>query len=557
MTEYAPPPRPRFDALVADLEAARTDAFVDLVTGMGTDRDNAIGGFYSMDRMLAYEEIEAVYACDGTAARLVDKVAKDAVKAGFDFVSGDSEVDAPGIEQRLEQGAILQRLGEAKQRGNLYGTGYAIMLVEDGLPADRPLDYSRVQYLRDVIVADCTHMLPDPDSVLGSVLYPETYTVHAVAGSAPPKKVHASRVIRFDGIKLPPRMSAQYFNGCGMSVIQRSYKEIVGLSKAMQMLDHMLLVTSSMVLGVSNLQDWVRGDAAKGREALANIAKLHNAYRIFLTDKEHSFTELTRNVSGIVEIVEQRINSLVRSSNQPRLVILGESPHGLNASGKDEDRTFKETVASVQEDEFTPAVNRILEVIFAAYRNIGLESPTSWEIRWLPISLPTDIERAQARLTNAQARSVDATGGAVPLDRIMLDPDIDNVYPTTKGDRPNVESGATPSLLSPEQEAALGLAPPNPVIPPNARLVTISQAATATGFSAGQIGTLIRRGPPLGIASYQLATGGRRMVDLNEVWQKVRVIGPKPAPQSVAGGQLPPPPDPATTQAPAAPAVVP
>lgn len=509
--------QPRWDDFDSTVRRMKRDGMTNLISGMGGPDDFAGASFYTQDRILEYSEIDALYIGQAVAARIVDKPADDSVRNGFDFVARDGV--APNIEDRLNEDNVLQDLGQAFKSGSLYGTGMAVMLVDDGLPSSQPLNLNYAKRFLGMEVVDCTHTVPVYDSSVSSIIRPEYYDIYPITIAQSKMRVHRSRVIRFDGVKVPPRIRSRYFNGFSPSKLQRPYKSIIGLDAAVTMLDHLLHVCSSTVMYVPDLKDKLKGDAGELAAALRNIKRFHNAYNIFLTDANHKMEEISRNISGAADIVERRVDSVVRDSDQPRLVILGESPHGMNASGRDEYETHKTNIRALQKRDFTPAVNRVLSVIFACYRNAGLVNvPTSWSIEWRPISEPNDKDRAEVRLKNAQSRALDISSQVVDTRRAALDPDVDKTYPQPQDDDDDDIVEAPPTDVAEPDDVELP--PPNPV-PAGAYLVTIAAASQQTGLTRGQIKGFIKRGQ---IASYGAIGSNRREVDLNEVLAQRQIV---------------------------------
>ena len=93
------------------------------------------------------------------------------------------------------------------------------------------------------------------------------------------------------------------------------------------------------------------------------------------------------------------IDALVRATDMPRTIILGEAPGGLNVSGESELRAWYDFVASQQPQKLTPPINRLLEVIFAIRSNKNETVPTEWTIEYAPLWQPSEQEKATTAKT--------------------------------------------------------------------------------------------------------------------------------------------------------------
>src|ERR1019366_5736507 len=203
--------------------------------GTGNLGDGSTYGFNPVTRKRA--ELEYMYRGSWIAQIAVDAVADDMTRAGVDFGQLDpDEIDA--LTGEFEQKAIWNALGDGLRWSRLYGGAIVVILIE-GQDLATPLRIEAVgkDQFKGLLVLDrwtflqqYDHLVQDFGPDLGK---PEFYTVGPQAPALQGKRVHYSRIIRFEGHGLPyyQRLAEQ---GWGMSVIEPVWDRMVAFDSATQ-----------------------------------------------------------------------------------------------------------------------------------------------------------------------------------------------------------------------------------------------------------------------------------------------------------------------------------
>src|SRR5690606_8140739 len=79
------------------------------------------------------------------------------------------------------------------------------------------------------------------------------------------------------------------------------------------------------------------------------------------------------------------------------------SPGGLNATGDADFDGYHEMVEGLQRTRLTPALERIVSLIYA--QSSFSKPPEDWTISWPALESPTDKEIAEVRKANAEAEA--------------------------------------------------------------------------------------------------------------------------------------------------------
>jgi hypothetical protein len=88
----------------------------------------------------------------------------------------------------------------------------------------------------------------------------------------------------------------------------------------------------------------------------------------------------------------------------PQTLLYGDAPGGLNTDGAAGQQHWERTCAGRWDEALYPALSDLYRLLFAAQRGpFKGKAPDSWDIVRNPIYVPTAIETATIRKTNAEA----------------------------------------------------------------------------------------------------------------------------------------------------------
>lgn len=237
------------------------------------------------------------------------------------------------------------------------------------------------------------------------------------------KQVHASRLLRFVGREVPDLLKPAYSFG-GLPLIQMAKPYVDNWIRTRQAVAD--LVWSFSVSGLktdlgSDLQE--QGDDLFKRVDFFN--SIRNNRGTMVLDKEaEDFFNITTPLSSLDVLQAQAQEHMAAVCGIPLVILLGISPHGLNASSEGEIRAFYDWVHAYQEAFFSDNLKRVLDFIqLSLFGNID----PSITFRYEPLWSLDDKAEAEKRKIEADT-DVALIGGGVldPLEsrqRLASDPD--------------------------------------------------------------------------------------------------------------------------------------
>jgi hypothetical protein len=244
---------------------------------------------------------------------------------------------------------------------------------------------------------------------------PEYYTLTGFAddSTADPPKVHASRVLRFDGTDLPSdsRRGTWSTGGLWGDPVYLRVRDALrdfdgGYDAAATLLDNF----TQTVWGLPGVGRMI----AEGKEELiqrraGTIDFVRSVVNAVIVDTEvgETFERKATPIEGLPELLDRNGIRLAASSSMPLTLLLGLAPKGFATEDKSGQENWDDIVSARQELELRPGLDHLIGLILAS--QAGPSSgrvPDTWHIDFAPLTQPTDIEIAGVRKTIAEADAI-------------------------------------------------------------------------------------------------------------------------------------------------------
>lgn len=388
------------------------DSYINTVTGLGVPGTSKSGyTWFGRDRILQPGELQNLYLSNAYATRIVDRMVDDATRTDWTLTGVDKHFDWSSVKSEVDDLGGLLKIGDAWRWARLYGGGLVVPALIDGQHYSQPLDLSKVQGIRGLATLDSTNVMVQgffAASGASAWSEPTGYQVMTpvadMGGAA--RTIHPSRVIRFDGCRVPAAL--QIVNGgWSPSVLQRCKTQLEAYGSILGYAREIMHDLSVMVVGLEGFNVMTMGDngMANAREILRQLRWGIDNLNLLVIDKAAStYQEVKRSVEGLEKLILRFEADLVGASGMTRLILTGEQASGLGASSGDEVRAWYSSVQTEQKFTVSPALNRLLEIIFAIRRNRGEQVPTEWSIEWAPLTTPEP--KASAEIAEIWMRTV-------------------------------------------------------------------------------------------------------------------------------------------------------
>lgn len=420
--------------------SSRFDGWISLLTGLGTVSRDRRESMRFVPDYIDWRTAEHIWEGDDLAARIIETEPDEMVREGFDLCITDDDADdgmgpedgadyevgvrtpiAPvsngkmpadlkkEIEHRWEELDLFGAINKALRYENAYGGAAILIGAQDGATdLQQPLAPGLVKSIDFLTVMEPREIQP--------VLWygnprapkygrPAVYQLNPITpgnvvdpvSNVGTVRIHESRLIVFDGIRVTNRIHARHA-GWGDSILTRVYRVLRDYNLSWAAAGSLVTDFAQAVYKMKGLNDLLQEDGKdlfKNRMLGMNLARsVANATMI---DSEDEFTRIVTPISGLPELLDRFTQRLAMSAGLPLPLLSGDSPGGLNASGASGDqlRMFYDRARSKQKRKVVPPVRRITALLM---QTLGGE-PAQWTIEPRPLWQPTQKEQIETRKT--------------------------------------------------------------------------------------------------------------------------------------------------------------
>lgn len=408
--------------------ATLTDNLVNLVSGLGTSRDKRSSTSFEYNRR-SQSDLGILYR-NWLFGKVVDIPADDMTRKWrtpkAPSLSIEQLEDFAQAEKDLK---VRAAVNEALKWARLYGGSAIVMNVRDGLgELSDPLELNRVgkDSLESLVVLDrydlTCHGVNDRD-VAENFRLPEFYYLPRGV------KIHHSRVIRFEGFKLPWN-EFQRNNYWGGSVAERVYDEILNTKITTQSIASMIFEASVDVIGVKDLFKAIMTKQSLNnlitRFELANTTKSINKALIIDKDNE-SFQKVPTNFSALPNLISEFLSVVAAAADIPATRMLGQSAKGFSATGEGDLDNYYDMVSSKQETDLYDALGQLDAVLVPSVFGRPVDD---WDFEFNPLQQMDEKEIAEINKMDTESARASYEAGAIKLSHWAALLQKKGTYPT-------------------------------------------------------------------------------------------------------------------------------
>lgn len=401
-------PTTNADAVDAAHAAVRADgAFQNLVTGLNTTRDRRTSTSVVREAALGVDALDTLYESDDLAHNISALPAEEMTREWIDL-QGDGAEEVERVLSAVDAQAVF---AEALTWSRHYGSSLIVMglgnqrLGDDGEPdLSLPRQRGPLLWLHTYDRFEVQGVERDSS---GAITH---YKIASTSGRV--WRIHASRVLRFDGEPVPRRRRDPA--GWGQSVIQKCYDRIRDLNVATDGIGAALVDFDVSVLKVKRLTEVLSQDKGKViQNRLATLDTMKSVFRWMTLDADDDYANVARNFGSVPDVMDRLVERVASAARIPVSLLMGRSVGGLNATGEHDTRNWYAHVRSQQMAKLLPPLRTLVGVIA---ENASMAAPPA--ITFCPLWQPTEKEKAETHLIQAQADEVTIRSGVLDEDEV-------------------------------------------------------------------------------------------------------------------------------------------
>ncbi len=318
--------------------------------------------------------LTAMYRESWLTMRIIDMPSEDMTRAWYRLSAALPDAELHALRRLEARHSVKQEITNALRWARLYGGSLALMVVrgeEDRL--DQPLVPETLlpDCFRGLLVldraqgiepsAELVSDLDDPDFGL-----PVSYTVNLDTEDCRSVTLHHSRVLRFVGRELP-RTETVRENFWGASEMEHIHEELLKRSAASANIAQLLFQANVTTLKMADFGDLLASGTEEQKRSVISAMQMENRFRtsfgIQLLSKDDAYENHAYSFAGLSEIYEQFMMDMAGAAEIPATKLFGRSPQGMNATGESDLRNYYDMIASLQERQLRPALEKLLPVM--------------------------------------------------------------------------------------------------------------------------------------------------------------------------------------------------
>ena len=381
----------------------------------------------------------------------------------------DMEGSADAMRDAERKYQVAMKLNAAMWAARLHGGALAVMMLKDG-PMTSELVPDRIRegdfmgfrvfdrFDVQVIERETDPMNPEADG-------PLIYQITPSRGGAT-FPVHASRVLRFDGIKRRNSwgFEAYYDYDWGVSELVPAIMSFLEDQSLATSVSHLTQEASISILRVESLRQLVAGERAPDEPSVEEIGErinvLKSNFRLLVLDREHEdFERESVNFGGLADLMDRFANRLAAAADIPATRFHGRSPMGMSATG---DSDMKNYVMMIEARRDNRLEHILPQVDMVLARNAGFEEAPPYE--WRSLLELSDKDVAEAATLKVKALSTVLEDNVIGEEEYRRQLDGDPIFGSLpEEDLPEPEPEPEPAPILP---GPLGAPVPGPPAPP-------------------------------------------------------------------------------------------
>jgi len=453
----------------------RSDGWQNVLTGIGiANRDKRLGTTFSSD-VLSQTDLEEMWEGDDMAARIIETLPDEMLRQGFEVkiqsqensvVQGetydafqgsqtpstslmsspppkpspkpierkgeDARLQAEALQGKFEDLGLEDKLWDALCHERAFGGAGILVGADDGsTDLRKPLNLDAIKTIRFLTVLSAFELQPvtyygDPLSPkYGEVevyrIQTNTYYASEKSVSLQSYEVHESRFLIFGGIRTSRRKRQENIaQGWGSSVLVRCNRILSDFHMSWSSAAILLSDFAQAIIKIKDLAELIatdRDDVVIKRAQLIDL--MRSTARAVLIDSDEDFERKATPMTGLPEMLIQMCKRLAAAADMPVMLLMGDDPSGLNATGDNSVRFFYDRVKARVNKRLKPQIERLVKLCLLSKDGPtkGIE-PENWSVCFKPLWQATDLEQSTIRKTQADTDKIYIDSGVVTPEEI-------------------------------------------------------------------------------------------------------------------------------------------
>ena len=398
--------------------ANHMDSIENALSGLGGDYDKGQAWQIVRRRQLSRQELDALYEQNAYCRRYIDLMSHDMTRKGWSVLPEGEGEDAMAEENKRLNVQFCAM--EALKWSYLYGGYLVYPVIKEVRPTElwEPLDLNNIKSIDNIVGIVPEEASPvewDKSIISPTFKDPLIWQINlSVAGMGTSLKIHASRLIYFDGQSVSKDRKPE-LNGFGLSKLEAALNNINIRTSIDQMIAHLIQEFKQDVISIPEL----KGLATSAQKEAFNLrlkafVKSKSLINAIVLGPGETYDTRQVPVAGFADLADRAAQSLSAAFAIPQAKLYGEPPSGLNTDNKSQEQNWNAVISAGQSLSLAPQLYRLYDMIFAAKKGpFKGVIPKKYEIKFNSIYEPNQEEIAKIQKLHAETDQIRVSNGII------------------------------------------------------------------------------------------------------------------------------------------------
>lgn len=402
------------DNKITAVNGVTMDGISNVITALGSSNVKVAANRYVVSDN--WHEIDNAFRSSTWYRKIATIPAEDAVREWRAWQASKEQIEK--LEKFEKRKGIRKIIFEAILTSRHAG-GAAIMI--GGLPGktEEPLNLNDVREdsIKWLAVLGPQEISPrgmirDPESEWFG--QPEHWTITSEGHT---QQFHPSRIIPVNGRRVPGKKFTQTNTYWGDSIWIQMADAITASDTSASVIEALMHETKVDVVRIKGFIDQVSDSSAESEyiRRWTMVAMLKSISNVMMLDGEDEWEQKQINWSGLPEVTRTLLTIMAGAADIPVTRLLGEQGAGLSGSDMGSLRHYYDSISSMQELEYAPALAPLDEIIIRSA--LGSRDESIW-YSWNPLWSMSEKERAEVDKLEAEAVQIYVNTGLIPQDAL-------------------------------------------------------------------------------------------------------------------------------------------
>lgn len=333
---------------------------------------------------------------------------KDAIAPDFkiQYINSEDAVkdnETPDIDELADiRDVAIRKFGIkeicVRHETNKRAFGYSIVVpIVDGVDYEKPFNIDGIRkgsyHGMNVIEAYWLRPELDTESATNSMslhYFEPTWYVTNYG-----QKIHRSWVIRSTYSEVPDLLKPTYYFG-GIPLTQQIFKRVYAAEKVANEAP-MLAMTKRLLIVDANISNMVSNPSA-ANEIMEALTELRDNFGVYAKNPGDQVSQIDTSLTDFDALIMTQYQLVAAIAGMPATKLLKTTPKGFNSTGEFEDKDYKQSLLTIQENDFIPILNRHFDL----YTKSVYGRVIPLDIKFNPIDTPTESEVANIASIKSQ-----------------------------------------------------------------------------------------------------------------------------------------------------------